>query len=154
MQVADFDYFLPEKLIAQEPSADRAGSRMLRLSREGGLLEDRYFRDLPGLLHPRDLVVLNNTRVFPARLFGHRSGARAQPVSAQNPASRDFLKGRVEVLLTRQVSEEPNEWECLVRPGRKIGVGERLLFRRERTRSGGRVAWSFRRAANPVRSRA
>ena len=128
MQVADFDYFLPEELIAQEPSVDRAGSRMLRLSRGGGLLEDRYFRDLPDLLHPRDLVVLNNTRVFPARLFGHRRGARAQPVSAQNPASRDFLKGRVEVLLTRQVSEEPNEWECLVRPGRKIGVGERLFF--------------------------
>jgi len=128
VQVTDFDYFLPEKLIAQEPSADRAGSRMLRLSRKGGLLEDRYFRDLPGLLHPGDLVVFNNTRVFPARLFGHRSGARAQPVSAQNPASRDFLKGRIEVLLTRQVSEEPNEWECLVRPGRKIGVGERLFF--------------------------
>ena len=75
-----------------------------------------------------DLVVFNNTRVFPARLYGTRSGARAQPLSPQNPAAQDFLKGRIEVLLTRQVSQEPNEWECLVRPGRKIGVGEQLLF--------------------------
>jgi S-adenosylmethionine:tRNA ribosyltransferase-isomerase len=57
-----------------------------------------------------------------------RSGAKAQPVSSRNPAAHDFLKGRVEVLLTRQVLEDPNEWECLVRPGRKIGVGEQLLF--------------------------
>jgi S-adenosylmethionine:tRNA ribosyltransferase-isomerase len=73
-------------------------------------------------------VVFNNTRVFPARLYGRRSGARAQPLSPRNPASRDFLCGRVEVLLTKQLSEEPNEWECLVRPGRKIGVGEKLYF--------------------------
>jgi S-adenosylmethionine:tRNA ribosyltransferase-isomerase len=72
--------------------------------------------------------VFNNTRVFPARLYGRRNGAKAQPVSSQNPAARDFLKGLVEVLLTRQISSEPNEWECLVRPGRKIGVGEWLLF--------------------------
>jgi len=128
VQVADFDYFLPEDLIAQEPRAERSASRMLRLLRETGAIEGRQFKDLPSLLRPTDLVVFNNTRVFPARLYGHRSGARAQPVSTQNPASRDFLKGRVEVLLTRQVSQEPNEWECLVRPGRKIGVGEKLFF--------------------------
>jgi len=128
VQVADFDYFLPEELIAQEPPLERSGSRMLRLLRESGRIEGRFFTDLPNLLDSRDLVVFNNTRVFPARLFGHRSGARAQPVSAQNPAYRDFLKGRVEVLLTRQLSEELNEWECLVRPGRKIGIGERLFF--------------------------
>jgi len=80
------------------------------------------------LLRPDDLVVFNNTRVFPARLYGRRSGAKAQPVSLRNPAAHEFLKGRVEILLTRQVSLEPNEWECLVRPGRKIGVGERLFF--------------------------
>jgi S-adenosylmethionine:tRNA ribosyltransferase-isomerase len=66
--------------------------------------------------------------VFPARLYGHRSGHRAQPISPHNPAARDFLQGQVEVLLTRQVSLDPNEWECLVRPGRKIGVGETLHF--------------------------
>jgi S-adenosylmethionine:tRNA ribosyltransferase-isomerase len=126
--VADFDYRLPDELIAQVPVADRAGSRMLCLSRSTGRLRDGRFRQFPGLLHSGDLVVCNNTRVFPARLYGHRSGARAQPLSGQNPASREFLKGRIEVLLTRQVSQEPNEWECLVRPGRKIGVGERLFF--------------------------
>ncbi|MGH9642185.1 MAG: tRNA preQ1(34) S-adenosylmethionine ribosyltransferase-isomerase QueA, partial [Terriglobales bacterium] len=59
---------------------------------------------------------------------GHRSGERAQSLSPHNPASRDFLRGSVEVLLTHQFSEDPNEWECLVRPGRKIGVGEKLFF--------------------------
>jgi S-adenosylmethionine:tRNA ribosyltransferase-isomerase len=80
------------------------------------------------LLRSDDLLVLNNTRVFPARLYGHRGGQRAQPVSPHNPAARDFLRGRVEVLLTRQVADDPNQWECLVRPGRKIGIGERLYF--------------------------
>jgi S-adenosylmethionine:tRNA ribosyltransferase-isomerase len=126
--VSDFHYDLPEELIAQEPLADRAGARMLRLSRDTGAFEDRQFRDFPELLRAGDLVVFNNTRVFPARLYGRRSGARAQAVSARNPASRDFLHGQIEVLLTRQISTEPNEWECLVRPGRKIGVGEVLFF--------------------------
>jgi S-adenosylmethionine:tRNA ribosyltransferase-isomerase len=126
--VAEFDYHLPEELIAQEPLADRAASRMLRLRRGEGRFEDRRFRDFPELLRADDLVVFNNTKVFPARLYGHRSGARSQPLSAQNPASRDFLNGRIEVLLTKQLSQEPNEWECLVRPGRKIGIGERLFF--------------------------
>src|SRR6476661_5897863 len=116
--VADFNYHLPEELIAQEPLVDRAGSRMLRLSRQNGIVDDLYFRDFPDLLRPKDLVVFNDTRVSPARLCGHRSGARAQPVSAQNPAFREFLKGRIEVLLTRQISQNPNDWECLVRPGR------------------------------------
>ena len=128
MLVSEFSYHLPQDLIAQEPLADRAASRMLRLDRGTGRVEDRCFRDFPELLRPGDLVVFNNTRVFPARLYGHRSGAKAQPLSAQNPASREFLQGRIEVLLTKQVSQEPNQWECLVRPGRKIGVGERLFF--------------------------
>jgi S-adenosylmethionine:tRNA ribosyltransferase-isomerase len=126
--VSEFDYRLPEELIAQEALGDRAASRMLRLSRDTGEVKDMHFRDFPELLGRGDLVVFNNTRVFPARLYGRRSGAKAQPLSKQNPASRDFLKGRVEVLLTRQVSQAPNQWECLVRPGRKIGVGERLYF--------------------------
>jgi S-adenosylmethionine:tRNA ribosyltransferase-isomerase len=145
--VSDFHYDLPEELIAQEPPADRAGSRMLWLPKEGEY-EDRKFREFPDLLRPDDLVVFNNTRVFPARLYGRRGGilphfsqsARemGHPEN-QNPRSvakdatrvgqpRNFPQGRIEVLLTRQVSDEPNEWECLVRPGRKIGVGERLYF--------------------------
>jgi S-adenosylmethionine:tRNA ribosyltransferase-isomerase len=126
--VSDFAYELPDERIAQEPLADRAASRMLHLRRDTGRWEDRWFRDFPSLLRPDDLLVLNNTRVFPARLYGRRGWVRSQPVSPRNPAAREFLHGQIEVLLTRQVSEEPNEWDCLVRPGRKIGVGEHLFF--------------------------
>lgn len=128
MLVSEFHYHLPGELIAQEPLADRGASRMLHLQAANGHFEDRQFRDLPDILRATDVVVFNNTRVFPARLFGRRSGLKAQKVSQRNPAARDFLHGRIEVLLTRHLSHEPNEWECLVRPGRKIGVGERLYF--------------------------
>ena len=150
MLVSDFHYELPEELIAQEPLADRAGSRLLRVTSGAGMseLEDRWFREFPELLRGNDLVVFNNTRVFPSRLYGRREGAQNPHFSQksremghpenQNPhplaenARRaghpERLRGRVEVLLTRQLQEEPNEWECLVRPGRKIGVGERLIF--------------------------
>lgn len=126
MRISEFHYDLPEELIAQEPLADRAGARMLRLSRSTGEMQDLRFRDFPELLRAGDLVVFNNTRVFPARLYGRRSGSRAQRLSPKNPAARDFLHGQIEVLLTKQV--DANEWECLVRPGRKIGVGEVLFF--------------------------
>lgn len=126
MLVSDFDFHLPEELIAQEALADRSSSRMLHLLRTSGNFEDRKFTDFPSLLRADDLLVLNNSRVFPARLFGRRSGLHAQPVSSSNPASRDFLHGRVEVMLTRQLG--PLEWQALVRPGRKIGVGERIFF--------------------------
>ena len=145
MLVSEFHYDLPQERIAQEPLADRAASRLLHLHRTAaateaeGLAEtlaepraelwkDRLFQEFPDLLRPDDLLVINNTRVFPARLYGHRSGERAQPLSSRNPAARQFLRGQVEVLLTRQVSREPNLWECLVRPGRKIGIGEKLFF--------------------------
>ena len=128
MLVSDFNFHLPEELIAQEPLAARHGSRMLHLQRTSGQYSDRLFRDFPDLLRPGNLVVFNNTRVFPARLYGRREGAGSQPVSPRNPAARDFLRGRIEILLTRQLSAHPNDWECLVRPGRKIGVGERLFF--------------------------
>jgi S-adenosylmethionine:tRNA ribosyltransferase-isomerase len=126
--VSDFHYDLPHERIAQVPLADRAGSRLLHLDRSTSAFADRRFRDFPFLLRPDDLLVVNNTRVFPARLYGHRSGQRAQPVSPRNPAAHDFLRGRVEVLLTRQLSTDPNVWECLVHPGRKIGIGEKLYF--------------------------
>jgi S-adenosylmethionine:tRNA ribosyltransferase-isomerase len=126
--VSDFHFDLPTELIAQEPLAARDASRMLHLQRTSGQYADRLFRHFPDLLRPGDLVVFNNTRVFPARLYGRRAGARAHPVSPHNPAAREFLHGQVEVLLTRQLSTDPNDWECLVRPGRKIGIGERLFF--------------------------
>jgi S-adenosylmethionine:tRNA ribosyltransferase-isomerase len=126
--VSDFNFLLPDELIAQEPLAHRDRSRMLHLQRKTRQYFDRQFHDFPGLLRPDDIVVFNNTRVFPARLYGRRSGVRAQAISQRNRAARDFLHGRIEVLLTRQLSTEPNDWECLVRPGRKIGIGERLFF--------------------------
>jgi S-adenosylmethionine:tRNA ribosyltransferase-isomerase len=126
--VSDFHFHLPGELIAQEPLAARDSSRMLHLRRASGQYSDRQFRDLPDLLQPGDLLVFNDTRVFPARLYGRRKGADPQAISPRNPAARDFLQGRIEVFLTRQLSTDPNDWECLVRPGRKIGVGERLSF--------------------------
>jgi S-adenosylmethionine:tRNA ribosyltransferase-isomerase len=128
MLVSEFDYHLPPELIAQQPLADRSASRLLHLDRGREQLEDRTFREFPDLLRPDDLLVFNNTKVLPARLFGHRSGARAQRLSARNPAARGFLRGRVEVLLTKQLLAEPLEWEALVHPGRKLGVGERIYF--------------------------
>jgi S-adenosylmethionine:tRNA ribosyltransferase-isomerase len=124
--VSDFDFHLPEELIAQEPLAERSNSRLLHLSRFTGRFEDRKFTDFPNLLRSGDLLVLNSSRVFPARLYGRRAGLHAQPLSPRNPASRDFLHGRVEVMLTRQLG--PLEWQALVRPGRKIGVGEKIFF--------------------------
>jgi S-adenosylmethionine:tRNA ribosyltransferase-isomerase len=124
--IADFDFRLPEELIAQEPLPDRTASRMEHLRRADGSVADRNFREFPDLLRADDLVVFNNSRVFPARLFGRRLpwGEKApagDPVGQATP-------GRVEALLTRQLSKEPNEWQALVRPGRKIGVGDCLLF--------------------------
>jgi S-adenosylmethionine:tRNA ribosyltransferase-isomerase len=135
--VSDFYFHLPQDLIAQEPLADRSSSRLLQVDRATGQLQDRRFRDFPSFLRRDDLLVLNNTKVFPARLLGRRAGLKSQPLSPQNPAARDFLRGRIEVLLTRQRgralharenNEEQNDWECLVRPGRKIQVGERVFF--------------------------
>jgi S-adenosylmethionine:tRNA ribosyltransferase-isomerase len=114
--VSDFNFHLPNDLIAQEPLGARDESRMLHVQKTGGYYSDRLFRDFPDFLQPGDVVVFNNTRVFPARLYGRRASAGG------------FLNGRIEVLLTRQLSTEPNDWDCLVRPGRKIGVGERLFF--------------------------
>jgi S-adenosylmethionine:tRNA ribosyltransferase-isomerase len=127
--VSDFDFPLPPELIAQYPPAERAASRMLHL--KGDSLRDTVFSEFPELLRETDLLVFNDTRVLPARLFGHRSGRRAQRLSPHNPASREFLQGRVEVLLTRRLPGEnagDQLWQALVRPGRKIMPGERLYF--------------------------
>jgi S-adenosylmethionine:tRNA ribosyltransferase-isomerase len=124
--ISEFDFELPQELIAQEALPDRSASRMLHLLRDTGRYQNRKFTDLPILLRADDLLILNNSRVFPARLFGRRSGLRSQPLSPKNPASREFLQGEVEVLLTRRLSEW--EWQALVHPGRKIPVGEKIIF--------------------------
>jgi S-adenosylmethionine:tRNA ribosyltransferase-isomerase len=118
MLVSDFDFHLPEELIAQEPPAERAGARMLALDRASGVYADRHFRELPEMLQAGDLLVLNDSRVIPARLFAHRAGLHTQ---AQHAAT-----GRVQVLLAEQMSEW--DWKALVRPGRKVLTGETLIF--------------------------
>ncbi len=118
MLVSDFDFDLPEELIAQQPPADRAGARMLVLDRASGACRDRVFRDFPQMLRPGDLLVLNDSRVIPARLFAHRAGLHTQ-------ANHEAI-GRVQVLLAEQFSEW--EWKALVRPGRKVLAGETLVF--------------------------
>jgi S-adenosylmethionine:tRNA ribosyltransferase-isomerase len=112
MDLADFDFTLPDELIAQAPLPDRAASRMLVVDRVRGSWEDRQFRDLPEYLNAGDCLVLNDSRVFPARLYGHRAGRT----------------GEVEVLLLRPVDGAAMDWEALVHPGKKMRVGERVRF--------------------------
>lgn len=128
MNLSAFDYQLPEELIAQEPLADRAASRMLVLYRKERRWEDRTFREFPSFLGPGDCLALNDSRVFPARLFGRREGVHALPIGKKNPKRREYLTGEVEVFLLRPVDAEGKEWEALVRPGRKMAVGERIDF--------------------------
>lgn len=128
MDLEQFDYHLPEELIAQEPLADRAASRMLVVYRHENRWEDRAFRELPQFLHPGDCLVLNDSRVFPARLFGHREGIHSLAIGKRNPKRQEHLSGEVEVLLLRPASADGKTWEALVRPGRKIRVGERIRF--------------------------
>ena len=119
--LSEFDYDLPEDRIAQTPLTDRAASRMLVVDRASGRLQDRHFRDLPAYLRPSDRLVLNNTRVLPARLFGRRAGVHAT-------TSKSAIRGLVEILLLRQVQQDPARWQALVRPGRKMRMGERIRF--------------------------
>jgi S-adenosylmethionine:tRNA ribosyltransferase-isomerase len=112
MDLAAFDFHLPEERIAQEPLADRAASRMLVVHRAEGRWEDRAFRDFPSYLRTGDCLTLNDSRVFPARLYGTRVGG----------------SGEVEVFLLRACGAGGREWTALVRPGRKLGVGERIRF--------------------------
>lgn len=105
MKTSDFDYYLPEELIAQHPADRRDGSRMLLLNKNNGSIMDSLFNSFPEQLQEGDVLVLNNTRVIPARLFGHRqTGAK------------------VELFLLHQ--ETKNRWKCLVQPGRKARPGD------------------------------
>jgi S-adenosylmethionine:tRNA ribosyltransferase-isomerase len=124
MRLDELDYRLPREQIAQRPLERREASRLLLLDRSSGVFEDRFFAEFPSLLRGDELLVFNNARVIPARLFGRRAGVRSQPLSRATKAQH--LTGKVEIFLTRELNAET--WEVLVRPGRKIQVGERVLF--------------------------
>jgi len=110
MHISDFNYDLPEELIAQHPLAERDASRMLVLNRQTNSWRDGYFKEFVDELLPNDLVVVNNSRVIPARLIGHRK----------------LTGGRVEIFLVRELVNRV--WLCLVRPGARLRAGERVMF--------------------------
>ena len=114
--VGDFDYELPEELIAQQPAGERGQSRMLLLDRATGSYRDSSFSEFPALLERGDVLVLNDSRVIPARLHARRTLRR----------EREKPTGRIEVLLTEPAGD--NCWHALVRPGRKVAIGEILVF--------------------------
>lgn len=109
MKTHDFWYDLPEELIAQTPLQQRDSSRLLVMNRESGEIKHRHFYDILEYLQPGDCLVMNNSRVLPARLLGHRPTG-----------------GAVEVLLLRDLGEK--RWECLVKPGRKMQLGHEVIF--------------------------
>ena len=132
--VRDFDYHLPAELIAQEPSPERGASRLLVLERSSGRLEHRMVADLPSLLRGGDVLVVNNTRVFPARLLGERV-----------PSG-----GAVECLLIRRLADDESGgrsggelWEALVHPGQRLGPGQRVRFEGARPINGEILARRF-----------
>jgi S-adenosylmethionine:tRNA ribosyltransferase-isomerase len=112
MNLAEFHYDLPEELIAQQPAAERDGSRMLVVNRAKHSFEDHWFRDLSRFLRPGDCLVLNDSRVLPSRLFGYKAGGEA----------------RLQIFLTRQLNSDATEWTALVRPGRKVRLGDVIQF--------------------------
>jgi S-adenosylmethionine:tRNA ribosyltransferase-isomerase len=120
LRVEDFDYVLPEELIAQEPPAERGSSRMLVMDRATGAFRDDSFSGFGEHLRRGDLLVLNDSRVIPARLYAQRTLVR----------DREKPTGRIEVMLLEPVLDRvgQNQWRALVRPSRKIAIGERLVF--------------------------
>ena len=110
VRLADFDYYLPPELIAQHPTPTRDASRLMVVNRQTKAINHARFHDLPSFLGPDDLLVINNTRVFPARLFARRAGGI----------------GLLEVLLLKRASDDT--WEVLIKPGRKARSGARLSF--------------------------
>lgn len=126
MLLEEFNYELPKDLIAQRPLKERDASRMMLLDRVEQSFTDCRFSMLPEILKPGDLLVVNNTRVFPARLLGRRRGTHAQAIGRNNPTAREYLSAEVELLLTR--NESGDVWQGLVHPGRKIRTGEVLVF--------------------------
>jgi S-adenosylmethionine:tRNA ribosyltransferase-isomerase len=119
VRVSDFNFDLPEELIAQKPPEIRGSSRMLVVDRATRAYHDDFFKNIPEILKPNDLLILNDSRVIPARLYATRAGLHTQH-NSPDPT------GRIEVLLTQQLGE--NDWTALVRPGRKVQPGEHMLF--------------------------
>ncbi len=152
MFLEEFDYVLPQELIAQRPLAERDASRMLLLDRASERWEDRNFSGIAHFLRPDDLLVFNNTKVFPARLLGRRRGITSQQVGKNNPAQKGFLSGETELFLTRQESEDV--WQGLVHPGRKVRTGEVLVFGDDELEAEilGRGEFGLRRARLRARS--
>ena len=112
MKTSDFDYELPEELIAQHPAAQRDHSRLLVMDKYTGAVEHRVFRDIVDYLHAGDVLVLNNTKVIPARIYGVKEGGTA----------------KIEVLLLKRDDDLPNTWEVLVHPGKRAKVGTVIDF--------------------------
>lgn len=110
MRTEDFDYYLPEELIAQHPADKRDFSRLMVVDRKTGQREDKHFYDIIDYLNEGDLLVMNDTRVIPARLFGHREGKEEE----------------IEVFLLENI--EKDKWEVLVRPGKKMKIGTKCIF--------------------------
>jgi len=110
MKLEEFDFYLPEELIAQEPIEDRSKSRLLVLNKTSGEIEHRIFEDVIYYLRPGDCLVLNNTKVIPARLIGRRKNTH----------------GKIEMVLLKPV--DVDIWEVLVKPGRRAHIGEEIVF--------------------------
>lgn len=110
MNTNDFDYYLPEELIAQTPLENRSSSRLFKLDRKTGEFEHKHFYDILDYLNEGDCLILNNSRVLPARLYGIKEGTNA----------------KIEILILNQ--KEPDIWEILVKPGKKAKVGTSLVF--------------------------
>lgn len=110
MRTEDFDYNLPEELIAQHPADNRDFSRLMVVDRKTGKREDKHFYDIIDYLNEGDLLVMNDTRVIPARLFGHREGKEE----------------KIEVFLLENI--EDDKWEVLVKPGKKMKIGTKCIF--------------------------
>lgn len=133
MNVSEFDFELPPELIAQEPLAERDGSRMLLVRRSAGTWEDQSFRGFPKYLDPGDVIVVNNTRVFPARLLGHRVHDQTTDTlrAVGGAAIETFLLSPLGAGMTVErdgESVEIVEWEVLARPGRALRPGARVTF--------------------------
>ncbi|MDD4751844.1 MAG: tRNA preQ1(34) S-adenosylmethionine ribosyltransferase-isomerase QueA [Desulfitobacteriaceae bacterium] len=128
MKVAEFDYFLPEELIAQHPVEPRDSSRLMVLHKDSGTVEHKIFRDVVEYLNPGDVLVINNTKVLPARVFAVKESG-----------------GKIEVVLLKQLAND--RWEVLVRPGKRVKTGTKLIFSlgeleaevSDRTEAGGRI---------------
>ena len=110
MELKEFDYYLPKELIAQDPLENRSDSRLMLLDKETGAIEHKIFRDITEYLNPGDCLVINDTKVIPARLYGVRKGTGAA----------------IEILLLKRMKDDT--WECLVRPGKKCHIGTVIEF--------------------------